>query len=341
MNGEIGTSGTTEVSAVWDAAPVVGRRRAIGQRDGAGERASRETRDAELRGKLRGSRVGMRRDALFRRTLLVADMLAIVGAFVLTVAALRAVAAADVGAHRGRADPAGGREAHRPLRPRRDAAAQDDARRGAQALPAGDALRAGRLAGGRAVVNGTLDRHEALFLWLALARAAGPGTRGRAGARAARSRRPSAACSSATSVRGKTIRSKLTATAASRPRSSPTSTSTRSRPGRPTRSRRTGSWRSATSPRRWTCTARSSRRAAPTRGEMLEPRAHAEGGRRARQRAAAAARGRGLLGRVRRPARRDRDGRQALRPDALLGGVQARRSTSSAPRSGCSRSRRC
>src|SRR5271166_3249581 len=85
MSGEIGTGGTTEVSAVWDAAPVVGRRRAVGQRDAAGERASRGTRDAKPRGKLRGSRVGMRRDALFRRMLLAADVLAIVAAFELTV----------------------------------------------------------------------------------------------------------------------------------------------------------------------------------------------------------------------------------------------------------------
>ena len=55
-----------------------------------------------------------------------------------------------------------------------------------------------------------------------------------------------------------------------------------------------------------------------------EPRAHAEGRRRARERAAAPARGGGLLGRVRRPARRHRDGGEALRPDALLRRVQTR-----------------
>ena len=51
-----------------------------------------------------------------------------------------------------------------------DAAAQDDARRGAQALPAGDA-RARSSPGSPAACSCTddLDRHEALFLWLALA----------------------------------------------------------------------------------------------------------------------------------------------------------------------------
>jgi exopolysaccharide biosynthesis polyprenyl glycosylphosphotransferase len=85
MSGEIGISGTTEVSAVWDAAPVIDRRGDVGQRDVAGERASRGTRDAKPLGKLRGSRVGMRRDALFRRMLLAADVLATVAAFELTV----------------------------------------------------------------------------------------------------------------------------------------------------------------------------------------------------------------------------------------------------------------
>jgi exopolysaccharide biosynthesis polyprenyl glycosylphosphotransferase len=51
----------------------------------AGRYAAPETREAVLRGKLRGSRVGMRRDTLFRRTLLAADALAVAGAFLLTV----------------------------------------------------------------------------------------------------------------------------------------------------------------------------------------------------------------------------------------------------------------
>ncbi len=52
--------------------------------------------------------------------------------------------------------------------------------------------------------------------------------------------------------------------------------------------------------------------------------AHAEGGGSAGQRAAAPAGGGGLLGRVRRSPRRDADGSQTLRADALLGGRQAR-----------------
>ncbi|HWY89922.1 MAG TPA: sugar transferase [Solirubrobacteraceae bacterium] len=64
---------------------VADHRSAAGERDIAGQHAARGTRDAELRGKLRGSLVGMRRDALFRRMLLAADVLAVVGAFQLTV----------------------------------------------------------------------------------------------------------------------------------------------------------------------------------------------------------------------------------------------------------------
>ncbi len=58
------------------------------------------------------------------------------------------------------------------------------------------------------------------------------------------------------------------------------------------------------------------------RGRDAQPRAHAEGGGRAGERAAAPAGGGGVLGRVRRSARGDGDGRQALRSHALLGGVK-------------------
>ena len=71
-----------------------------------------------------------------------------------------------------------------------------------------------------------------------------------------------------------------------------------------------------------------------------QPGAHAEGGGRARQRAAAPARGGRLLGRVRRPARRHRDGRPPLRTDALLERRQARLRPARSARSACWRSRR-
>ena len=69
---------------------------------------------------------------------------------------------------------------------------------------------------------------------------------------------------------------------------------------------------------------RDHRAAQRRRRRDAQPGAHAEGGRGARERAAAAARGGRLVGRVRRPARRHGDGRPPLRPDALLGGVQTR-----------------
>jgi exopolysaccharide biosynthesis polyprenyl glycosylphosphotransferase len=91
MSGEIGTSGTTEVRVSGDPMPALDGVGVLGQRDGSFRRTRivpRDIvpRDIVLRGKLHGSRVGMRRDALFRRALLAADALAIVGAFLLTVA---------------------------------------------------------------------------------------------------------------------------------------------------------------------------------------------------------------------------------------------------------------
>jgi exopolysaccharide biosynthesis polyprenyl glycosylphosphotransferase len=64
---------------------VADQRSTAGESDAAGLYTDRGTRNAELRGKLRGSLVGMRRDALFRRMLLAADVLAVVAAFQLTV----------------------------------------------------------------------------------------------------------------------------------------------------------------------------------------------------------------------------------------------------------------
>jgi exopolysaccharide biosynthesis polyprenyl glycosylphosphotransferase len=80
MSGESGIASATEPSGAWDALPVADPS-AIGQRGVATPSPSRRTRVA----KLRGSRVGMRRDALFRRMLLAADVCAFVGAFQLTV----------------------------------------------------------------------------------------------------------------------------------------------------------------------------------------------------------------------------------------------------------------
>ena len=59
---------------------------------------------------VRGPAACMRRDALFRRMLLVADVVAIVGAFVLTVELVAAVVAVDVGGRRRDPDLGGVRE---------------------------------------------------------------------------------------------------------------------------------------------------------------------------------------------------------------------------------------
>ena len=107
MSGEIGTGSTTEVSAAWSTVPVADRG-TIGQAESAGQSALAghtgvagrtritgparrrvEHRTQEAVGtdytKMRGSRVGMRRDALFRRMLLGADVLAFAVAFELIV----------------------------------------------------------------------------------------------------------------------------------------------------------------------------------------------------------------------------------------------------------------
>ena len=79
---------------------------------------------------------------------------------------------------RGAVHPARDRslEGHRPLRPRRAAAAQDDARRGARALPAGDRVHAADVAPGDGVCSdGTLGRTQALGLWVLLLRPASAG----------------------------------------------------------------------------------------------------------------------------------------------------------------------
>ena len=209
------------------------------------------------------------------------------------------------------------REALRALRPRRGAAAQDDARRGAEAVPA--SRRSARSSpGSRAACSwrATLDRQRGADPVAVLADAAAPAPLRSPRVPRARDRSRRALPVHRRRDVGATIRSKLDRPRGvkARARRPPRPRQGR-RPGRPTRSRSRAWRRSATSRRRSTCTARSSRRAAPTPARCSTC-AHAQGGRRARQRAAAAARGGRLLGRVRRPPRRDRDGRAPLRPDA-------------------------
>ena len=158
----------------------------------------------------RGPAASLRRDALFRRMLLVADVVAIAGTFLvvtqlssrplqLTWVSIVGVPILLVGA-----------KLFGLVRPRRDAAAQDDARRGAQAVPAGDAVRADGVAGGRTDRQRRLSRSPrgavpvaGAARWLVLARA-------RRGRSRCAWRRSSAACSSAMRRSARTIRSKLT-----------------------------------------------------------------------------------------------------------------------------------
>ena len=177
----------------------------------------------------RGAAACMRRDALFRRMLLIADM---VGGRRRVRAHDRAVArslAADLGGGGGAADPGRLREAQRALRPRRGADPQDDARRGAEAVPAGDAVALVAWLSGGLFVSGQLDRHEALFLWLSLARPAGP-ARARLASFALRMAPTERCLFIGDELSAETIRSKLSGHGGVRPTSSPTSTSTRSRP---------------------------------------------------------------------------------------------------------------
>jgi exopolysaccharide biosynthesis polyprenyl glycosylphosphotransferase len=118
---------------------------------------------------VRGPAACMRRDALFRRTLLVADVVALVGAFVLTVALSRrsleltwaGIAAVPILVVCAKL--AGLYDRDETLLRK---TTLDEAPRLLQ-LATLCAL-AAWLAGGL-IVHGTLDRHEAMFLWLALA----------------------------------------------------------------------------------------------------------------------------------------------------------------------------
>ena len=215
---------------------------------------------------VRGPAACMRRDALFRRMLLVADVLAIVGAFVLTVALSRRSLQLTWAALAGVPILLVVREAHRPLRPRRDAAAQDDARRGAEA--ASSSRRSARWSPGWPAAcssHGAARPPRGAVPVAGAGRAADPAAARVARALALRDRaRRALPVHRRRDVRRDDPLEARPATAASRPRSSRTSTSTRSRRGRPTPSPSRASPRSATSRRRSTCTARSSRRAAPT-----------------------------------------------------------------------------
>ena len=218
------------------------------------------------------------------------------------------LAAADLGGGRGAADPGHLREAHRALRPRRDAAAQDDARRGAEAAPARDAVRARGLALRRAArpwrarpPRGAVPVAYARGGLLLIARG---GSRDRAVAGAGR----------ALPVHRRRAVGRDDPLEAGRPRRRQGGRRRASRPrqGRALVDRHLLRAAARRDPRPRADARRPPRdhRAAQRRRRRdAQPRAHAQGGRRPRQRAAAAARGRRLLGRVRRPARRHGDGR--------------------------------
>ena len=277
----------------------------------------------------RGPTVSLRRDALFRRALLGADVVAILGALVLTVAlssrkvplhltweSLVGVPLLLIGAKL-----LGLYDRDETLLRK---TTLDEAPKLFQlaTLCTLVALLAGRL-----VVAGTLDRKEALFLWIALA--ALLLLCARRGARASRcgSARPSAACSSATSARRRWSAAKLSGHGGIKAKIvaqldlgqvAPWSTDAL------LGAAADGDPRSRADARRAARDHRAGLERRRGRRGDAQPGAHAEGRRHPRERAAADARGRRLVGRVRRPARRHADGRAPLRPDALLGGAQAR-----------------
>ena len=171
MNGE--TQGEAGTHTRLGPAPA-----SVGARDLGGLGIRRRQTPQQL-AEARGPAASLRRDALFRRMLLSADFVAIAGTFVLVTQLspeslqltwlsilglpLLLVGAKLVGV----------------VRPRRDAAAQDDARRGAQAVPAGDALHAGRLARQRTDRQGRLPAPSRSAGPVArAARRAGAGARG-------------------------------------------------------------------------------------------------------------------------------------------------------------------
>ena len=268
----------------------------------------------------------MRREWLFRRSLLVADVVAIVGAFVLTVELSSRVAAADLGERlRACRSCCWGRRCSACTTATRRCCAR---RRWTRRRSCSTWRRCARCSLARRAGWSCRPHAQPPRGAVAVAGAAGCCWSWRA-RRRARSpcawRRPSAACSSATRARPRR----------SGP-SSPAHGGVKAEMVAHLDLDDVGSWsaealldaQAGGDPRawraRWTCTARSWRRGSADARRDARPRAHAQGGRRAGQRAAAPARGGRLLGRVRRPARRDADGRQALRADPLLGGGQAR-----------------
>ncbi len=239
----------------------------------------------------RGPAAGHLRDAIFRRSLLVADVFAISGAFLLTIAiATRSLQLTWVGI------------AALPillvcakvfgLYDRDETLLHKTTLDEAPKLFHVATLCAlvAWLAGGL-IVEGTLNRREALFLWLALAVLLMLMRTAARSDRAARGARWSAVCSSATRMPRRRSAPSSAITAGSAPASWRTSTSTRSRRGPPTRARATKSGGGPRAGPRSGHPPRDRRAEQRGRGRGAQPRAHAEGGRGARERAAAPARG--------------------------------------------------
>ena len=232
------------------------------------------------------------------------------------------VAAAHLGDRRGRADPAGGGEGLRPVRPGRGAAAQDDARGGAQAVPGRHAVRAHGMAYGRA------DRRRRTRPPRGAVPVAGAG-----GAADSRAHRGAGDCAANLPDRALPVHrgrgpggdDPLEDVRSSRDQGGD-SGPPRSRQDRSVVNRRPLCAATVRGARAGPPAGRAPRdRRAAERGRRRDARsrAHAEGGGRAGERAAPPVGGGGVLGRVRRPARCDRDGGQALRPHPLLCGGQA------------------
>jgi hypothetical protein len=166
MSVETGNGAEAEVS--WPASPLTGSRPLAAQRGLLGL-AGRRRLAAGAIAEVRGPAACMRRDTLFRRMLLLADVVAIMGAFVLTVELSRRslqltwAAAAEVPILVMCAKLTGLYDRDETLLRK---TTLDEAPKLFQ-LATLCAL-ASWLAGGL-IVHRALDRHEALFLWLALA----------------------------------------------------------------------------------------------------------------------------------------------------------------------------
>ena len=278
----------------------------------AGEEVSSHSHRLAGMWDVRGPAASVRRDALFRRGLVLADILAFMAAYALALAVPGGKTALSWGIVIGIPVIVVVRKADRPIRPRRDADAQDDARRGAEAVPARDVVRAGRLARGRRRRARRLRPPRRAVPVAACSLASADLARAAARAIALRLAPTERCLFIGDELSAETIRAKLTGHGGvkARGRRPP-----RSRQGRAVVHRRLlrapagGDPRARADARR---APRDHRAAQRRRRRDAQPSAHAEGGRRERQRSAAPARGRRLLGRVRRPARRHGDGRPAL-----------------------------